>query len=55
MRLVSTVATSGDGTLLERHDVLCQSSRLVGEDVLDLPKLLIQGGGSSLHNGQKFI
>lgn len=46
---ISTVAASSDGALLELHDVLRQSSRLVGEDVLDLTELLVQGGGSSLH------
>lgn len=50
---ISTVAASSDGALLELHDVLCQSSRLVGEDVLDLTELLVQGGGSSLHRGKK--
>ena len=51
MKQVSTVAASGDGALLERHDVLCESSRFVGEDVADLTQLLVQGGGSSLHTG----
>lgn len=39
---------SADGALLELHDVLSQSPRLVWEDVLDLAQLLIQSGGPSL-------
>lgn len=44
----STIVASSDGTLLELHNILCQCTRLVRKDVLDLTKLLIQGGGSSL-------
>ena len=32
----SPIADASDGTLPEVHDVLCQSSRLVGEDELNL-------------------
>lgn len=46
-----TVVASRYGALLELHDVLSQSSGLVGEDVLDLPELLVQGGGPGLHEG----
>lgn len=52
MKQLCTVGPSGDGALLELHDVLRQSSRLVREDVLDLTELLVQGGGSSLHGGK---
>lgn len=52
---ISTVAASSDGALLELHDVLRQSSRLVGEDVLDLTELLVQGGGSSLHREESWL
>lgn len=47
-KLLSTIIASSDSALLELHDILRQSSCLVGEDVLDLTQLLIQGGGPSL-------
>lgn len=47
-----TVGAPPDGALLELHDVLGQSPRLVGEDVLDLAQLLVQRGGPSLR-GEK--
>jgi len=50
IKQIGTVAAAGDCALLELHDVLCESSRLVGEDVLNLTELLVQGGGSSLHS-----
>lgn len=55
MKLVSTVAAPCDAALLELHDVLRQSARLVGEDVLDLTQLLVQGRSPSLRrvNGNK--
>ena len=34
--------------LVEGHDVLGEGARLVGEDVLDLTKLLVQRGCSGL-------
>ena len=37
-----------DAALLKGHDVLREGPRLVREDVMDLPKLLIQRGGSRL-------
>ena len=37
--------------LVEGHDVLGEGARLVGEDVLDLTKLLVQRGCSGLGRG----
>lgn len=37
-----------DAALLKGHDILREGPRLVGEDVMDLPELLIQRGGSRL-------
>ena len=41
----------GDGALAEDHDVLCQRSRLIGENVLDLPEVLREGRGARLGRG----
>ncbi|GFU69894.1 DUF1758 domain-containing protein [Trichonephila clavipes] len=38
------VHLSVDGALVECHDVLCEGAGLVGEDVLDLTQLLVEGG-----------
>lgn len=43
-----TVAAAIDGALAEDHDVLGEGARLVGEDVLHLAQLLVQGGGARL-------
>ena len=43
-----TVAAAVDGALVEDHDVLGEGARLVGEDVLHLAQLLVQGGGAGL-------
>ena len=43
-----TIAAAIDGALAKDHDVLGQGARLVGEDVLHLAQLLIQGGGAGL-------
>ena len=43
-----TVAAAVDGALVEDHDVLGEGARLVGEDVLHLAQLLVQGGGTGL-------
>lgn len=37
-----------DGAFVEHHDVLGKGARLIGEDVLHLAQLLIQGGGTGL-------
>lgn len=41
----------GDGALAEDHDVLCQRSRLIGENVLDLPEVLRERRGARLGRG----
>lgn len=46
-----TVRFAVDGALVKGHDVLCERPRFVTEDVLDLAKLLIQRGGTSLGGG----
>lgn len=46
-----TIKLAVDGTLVESHDVLRQSSRLVAEDVLDLSELLVECGGPRLGRG----
>ena len=43
-----TVAAAVDGALVKDHDVLGEGARLVGEDVLHLAQLLVQGGGAGL-------
>lgn len=43
-----TISLAINAALLEGHDVLRQGSCLVREDVVDLPQLLIEGGGSGL-------
>jgi len=40
-----------DGTTIKGHDILCQRSCLVREDVLNLTELLIQSGRPSLRRG----
>lgn len=37
---------SWNGALLEGHDILSERAGFIGEDVLDLTQLLVQGGGS---------
>lgn len=41
-----TVSASFNGALLEGHDVLRERAGFIREDVLDLPQLLVQRGGS---------
>lgn len=43
-----TVSLAVYATFLKRHDVLRQRSRLIREDVVDLPQLLVQRGGPGL-------
>lgn len=43
-----TISLPIDATLFKGHDVLCEGSSLVREDVLDLPQLLVQRGGPGL-------
>lgn len=43
-----TVSLAIYAAFFKCHDVLCESSCLVGEDIMDLPQLLIQSGGSGL-------
>lgn len=43
-----TVAAAIDRALVEDHDVLGKGARLIGEDVLHLAQLLVQGGGAGL-------
>lgn len=43
-----TVSLAVYATFFERHDVLRKRSCLIGEDVVDLPQLLVQRGGSGL-------
>lgn len=45
---VPTVDNAIDAALLEGHDVLGEGARLVGEDVLHLAQLLVEGGGAGL-------
>lgn len=46
-----TIRFAVDGTLVETHDVLGECPCFVTEDILDLSKLLIQRGGTSLSRG----
>lgn len=46
------VSSPSDATLVERHDVLRERSCLIGENILNLSQLLIEGGGSCL--GERF-
>lgn len=46
-----TVRFAVDGALVEDHDVLCERSCFVAEDVLDLAQLLVQCGGARLGRG----
>ena len=41
-----TVDNAVDAALLEGHDVLCERSRLVGEDVLHLAQQVVEAGAS---------
>lgn len=43
-----TIGLPVDGTLVEGHDVLCECSSLVREDVFDLAQLLVERGGPGL-------
>lgn len=43
-----TIGLSVDGALVEGHDVLCECSGLVREDVFDLAQLLVERGGPGL-------
>lgn len=45
-----TISLAIYATFFKRHDVLCKCSCLVREDVVDLPQLLIQRGGSGLRS-----
>lgn len=47
-RLPLTIYLPIDAALLKRHDVLCECPCLIRENVMDLPQLLIQCGGSRL-------
>ena len=49
--MFNTVCLSIYGALFEHHDVLGEGARLVGEDVLHLAELLVQGGGASFCRG----
>lgn len=46
-----TIDVPIDAALFEGHDVLCECACLVGEDVVDLPQLLIERGGPGLGGG----
>lgn len=43
-----TISLAVYATFFKCHDVLCERSCLIREDVVDLPQLLIQRGGSGL-------
>ncbi len=57
MVLVINVAVEDivDGALVEGHNVLGEGTGLVGEDVLDLTELLVQGGGACARRNVRLV
>lgn len=49
------IRSSGNATLVERHDVLCERSRFIGENVLDLTQLLVQRRRSGLRKSFRLL
>ena len=49
-----SVNFSLDRTLVKGHDILCQRSRFVGENVLDLAQLLVQSRVTSFGRSVRF-
>lgn len=49
-----TISFPIDGTLVESHNILCESSCLVTKDVFNLTQLLVERGGPGLGRGVIF-